>query len=194
MSRIKYTVPGIPGESYWNGNLMGLAIYNRTLTPDEAFRDYQSWLQNDSFSIKQASGLIGLYPFYEKKGEMIHNAANSDETLIIPETFKPVQRKFLSPPGQDFRWNWSFVQDVTINLLGFIPFGFFFSTLLIKTTNLRRGVSYFIVAMVGAGLSLSIELIQAWLPARDSSLTDVICNSVGTILGIVTFQSFRKEE
>jgi len=182
------------GESYWNGNLMGLAIYNRTLTPDEAFRDYQSWLQNDSFSIKQASGLIGLYPFYEKKGEMIHNVANSDETLIIPETFKPVQRKFLSLPGPDFRWNWSFVQDVTINLLGFIPFGFFFAAFLIKTTNMKRGVSYFIAAMVGVGLSLSIELIQAWLPTRDSSLTDMLCNSIGTILGIVIFQIFEFRE
>ena len=181
------------GESYWNGNLMGLAIYNRTLTPDEIARDYQSWLQNDSFSIKQASGLIGLYPFYERKGEMIHNVANPDETWTIPEIFKPVQRKFLSLPGPDFRWNWSFVQDVTINLLGFIPFGFFFSAFLIKTTNLRRGVSYLIVAMVGVGLSLSIELIQAWLPTRDSSLIDVICNSAGTILGIVIFQSFRRE-
>jgi glycopeptide antibiotics resistance protein len=119
---------------------------------------------------------------------MIHNVANSDETLTIPEIFKPVQRKFLSLPGPDFRWNWSFVQDVTINLLGFIPFGFFFSAFLIKTTNLRRGVSYLIVALVGAGLSLSIELIQAWLPTRDSSLIDVICNSGGTILGIVIFQ------
>jgi glycopeptide antibiotics resistance protein len=82
---------------------------------------------------------------------------------------------------------------VAINLLGFIPFGFFFSGLLIKTTKLKRGVGYFIVAIVGAGLSLSIELIQAYLPARDFSLTDVICNSIGTILGIVTFQIFRKE-
>jgi hypothetical protein len=181
------------GESYWNGNLMGLAVYNRSLTPEQVAGDYQSWLQNDSFSIKQVSGIIGLYPFHERKGEMIRNVANPDETLIIPETFKPVQRKFLSPPWQDFAWNVSFVQDVAINLFGFIPFGFFFSAFLIKTTNLRRGISYFIVAMAGAGLSLSIELIQAWLPTRDSSFTDVISNSVGTILGIVTFQIFRKE-
>ena len=109
----------------------------------------------------------------------------------VSKALEEMQRKGFY--RQDFHWNVSFVQDVTINLLGFIPFGFFFSAFLIKTTNPRRGVSYFIVAMVGAGLSLSIELIQAWLPTRDSSLIDLICNSIGTILGIVTFQVFRKE-
>jgi VanZ family protein len=44
-----------------------------------------------------------------------------------------------------------------------------------------------IVALLGMGMSLSIELTQAYLPTRDSSLIDVLMNSLGTILGIALF-------
>lgn len=183
------------GESYWTGDIAGLAIYDRTLTPDEVFRDYQSWLQNDSSAIKQEPGLIGLYPFYERNGGMIHNVVNPDETLTIPETFKPVRRKLLVPPWPDFQWNWSFVQDMTVNLLGFIPAGFFFAALLLRATRQKRLTVYVITAILGAGLSLFIELTQAWLPTRDSSLTDMVCNAAGTILGIAIYHvlQFRRE-
>jgi glycopeptide antibiotics resistance protein len=32
-------------------------------------------------------------------------------------------------------------------------------------------------------LSLAIELTQVWLPNRDSSATDLFCNTLGTFLG-----------
>jgi len=178
------------GESCWNGNLMGLAIYNRALSADQVSGDYRSWLGNDYAMIKRSDGLVGLYPFTERKGSMVHNEATESDTLIIPEIFKPLQRKFLSLPGPDFRWNVSFVQDVTINILGFIPFGFYFSALFLKTARQRRLSAYMITAILGMGLSLAIELSQAYLPTRDSSLADVVSNSVGTILGIVIFQIF----
>jgi glycopeptide antibiotics resistance protein len=126
---------------------------------------------------------------------MIHNVVNPDETLTIPETFKPVRRKLLVPPWPDFQWNWSFVQDMTVNLLGFIPAGFFFAALLLRATRQKRLTVYVITAILGAGLSLFIELTQAWLPTRDSSLTDMVCNAAGTILGIAIYHvlQFRRE-
>ncbi len=179
------------GESCWTGEIGGLAIYNRTLTPDEVFRHYQAWLRQDSFAIKQEPGLIGLYPFYERNGGMIHNVVSPDETLTIPEIFKPVRRKLLAPPWPGFRLNWSFVQDVTVNLLGFIPAGFFFTALLLRGTRQKSPTVYVITAIFSTGLSLFIELTQAWLPTRDSSLTDVACNAAGTIIGIAIYQLIR---
>jgi hypothetical protein len=35
----------------------------------------------------------------------------------------------------------------------------------------------------GAGISLSIELLQVYLPTRDSSLTDVLNNILGMYIG-----------
>jgi hypothetical protein len=174
-------------ESYWTGDMMELALFNRPLTPDEVLQDYQSWMSNDSFSIRQESGLISLYPFYERKGETINNVVNPDDMLIIPEVFKPLQRVILAVPGSDFRWNSSFTQDVIINLIGFIPFGFFFAAFLLKLMEGRRLPAYLITVFLGIAVSLLIEISQAYLPTRDSSLVDVAMNSAGTILGVVIF-------
>ncbi len=181
------------GESYWNGNLMGLAIYNRVLSADQVSRDYRSWRENDHAMIKRSDGLVGLYPFNERKRSIVHNEINANDTLTIPERFKPVQRKILSPFWPESLWNLSFISDVTTNILGFIPFGFCFSALFLKTVCQRRLASYMIVAILGMGISLAMELIQAYLPTRDSSLMDVMSNSTGTILGVVIFQILTQD-
>jgi len=181
------------GESFWNGNLMGLAIYNRVLSADQISRDYRSWRENDHAMIKQGDGLVGLYPFSEKKGTMVHNEINPNDTLTIPERFKPLHRKILYPFWPESLWNLSFISDVTINVLGFIPFGFCFSALFLKTVRQRRLASYMSAAILGVGISLVIELIQAYIPTRDSSLMDVMSNSTGTILGVVIFKILTQD-
>ena len=176
------------GESYWNGILMGLALYNRALSAEEISRDYPSWPRNDH-AIKPNDGLLWLYSFRERKGPTIHNEADANDTLTIPATFTPIQRQFLSSFRPDFQWNLSFFQDVTINILGFIPFGFYFSAWIFKNVR-RKPAAYVIVALLGMGISLAIELTQAYLPTRDSSLIDLLMNSTGTILGIAMFHLF----
>ena len=179
------------GDNYWTGNVMGLAVYSRVLTQDEVVMDFQSWLQNDSFAIKKNDGLVSLYTFYEKKGEMTRNLVNPDEILSIPNTFEPVKRKTLEPPGLEFSLNLPSLQDIAVNILGFVPVGFFFSAFLLGKARKGKLGAYVIAALLGVGLSLFIELTQAWLPARDSSLVDLICNTGGTILGIFIFQVFK---
>ena len=39
-------------------------------------------------------------------------------------------------------------------------------------------------------LSLTIELLQIYLPTRDSSMIDLICNTLGTIFGVIIFHYF----
>ena len=178
------------GEGYWTGDITGLAVYNRALPPEEATRDYEAWLRNDSFAIRQQAGLVALYPFYERQGETIRNAANPDEALTMPDMFRPLQRRTLEPPSPDLRLNQSFFQDVAVNILGFIPAGFFFAALLLKAFPMRRLAVCLAAVLIGTGLSLLIELTQAWLPTRDSSLIDVACNAAGTILGVFILQVF----
>ena len=180
------------GESYWNGNLLGLAIYNRVLSVDQVSKDYEAWTGKAPLLISADDGCLGIYPFNEKKGTRVHNEINAIDTLTIPEIFTPAQRKILSPFLVGYQWNLSSVQDIATNILGFIPFGFFFSAALLKITRLKRLPAYLIIAILGAGLSFAIELIQAYLPTRDSSLTDVIMNSAGTILGAIVYQRLCK--
>lgn len=180
------------GEHYWNGYLTGLALYNRALTADQVFKSYEAWNGNTPPPISVDDGCLARYPFNESKGTTVHNEININETLTIPEIFKPVQRKILSPFLSEYKWNLSSVQDIITNVLGFIPFGFFFSALLLKNTRLKRLSVYLIIVSLGTGLSFTIEIIQAYLPTRDSSLTDVVMNSAGTLLGVVIFQILFK--
>jgi hypothetical protein len=176
------------GESFWTGNIMGFAIYNRVLTTDQVFKSYQTWIGKAPPFASTDGRCMKMYPFDEGKGKTIHNAVDFNDALVIPEIFKPVQRKTLSPIRQGLRWNFSYAQDVMINVLGFIPFGFFFSALLMKTARHKRLLTSVAIVILGIGLSLAIEISQTCLPTRTSSLTDVVMNAIGTILGAAIFQ------
>lgn len=176
------------GESYWTGYLSGLAIYNRVLTAKQAFSSYQKWVQKGAPSV-EANSCIAMFSFDERKGTIVHDHVNSDNQLAMPEIFKPVKLTVLHFSWNDFQWNRPFIQDVMINIVGFIPFGFFCAGLLVKTHRFKISANYMITILLGFGLSLAIELMQVYLPTRDSSLTDVICNVLGTIIGLILYQT-----
>jgi glycopeptide antibiotics resistance protein len=77
--------------------------------------------------------------------------------------------------------------DILTNILGFIPFGFFFSAYLWMKKP-RSNFRILLLSIIIAGcISLSIELTQVYLPTRNSQLTDVIMNILGTVVGVVLF-------
>jgi VanZ family protein len=183
---------GPTGKSYWNGNLMGLAVYNGALSADQVFSSYKIWTGHAAPPNSTGEGCLGMYFFQEKAGTVVHNACGPGFALAMPTTFKPLQRIVLSPPWQDFRWDWSFVSDVAVNIAGFIPLGFFFSVFLWRSTQRGKYFVYTTTLLMGFGLSLAIELTQVYLPTRYSQLADLVCNVAGTILGLVIFCIFHR--
>jgi hypothetical protein len=173
------------GKNSWKGRITRLAIYNRTFTAEQIFKHYQLYLENNFTIHTEKEGCIGLYLFNEKQGTTVKDYSNLNNHLTIPVLFRPVKKIILDPPWHDFRWKKSFVQDTIINLLGFIPLGFFFTAFLLKASNWKKKIIYISVVATGFAISLTIELSQIYLPSRYSQLDDVICNSVGTVLGII---------
>jgi VanZ family protein len=78
--------------------------------------------------------------------------------------------------------------DITVNVAGYLPLGF----LAIAALHPRlRGVAAFAVAvMCAAVLSLALEAVQSYLPARFPSNVDVLCNIGGAALGAALGQHF----
>jgi VanZ family protein len=65
--------------------------------------------------------------------------------------------------------------DIALNVLGFVPLGF------VIAWRKRRGI--WIAIACGVALSLLIELSQPWIPGRDSSMIDWLCNGAGALAG-----------
>ena len=111
-------------EDGWQGQLRGLAIYNRVLTEAQVLQHYSAWTKNQNAEIKN-EGPIALYLFNEGLGSIVHNEMNSETDLRIPGHFFVLHAPFLETPWDEFQPGWSYWKNVLINIAGFVPLGFF---------------------------------------------------------------------
>jgi hypothetical protein len=176
----------------WGGQLRALAIYSRELTAGQALAHYQSWpsVNTPRDASLDLHGAIALYRFDEHQGKLVHNAAAPRPNLVIPSAFSIPEKKFLEPPWASATFDWAYFQDIAINVAGFVPLGLFFCAFLdIGQHPRRHKLSAPLIAIAtGIGVSLIIEILQFYLPTRDSSLTDVISNALGTAIGVVLYR------
>lgn len=177
------------GKYPWTGTLYALAIYDQVLVSGEVVQHYKVWRDNGSLSTEIGPLPIAHYLFNERTGPIVRDHSGLGNDLVIPDNFTPLRRRMLAMPWEDFRANRRYAMDIAINILGFIPFGFFISWYLSKRGNARVCV-VIIVLVLGIGTSLFIEIIQAYLPARSSQLMDVLSNSCGTVLGIYLWRRY----
>lgn len=173
------------GENSWKGRIKRLTIYNQAFSQEQISKHYQVHLENNFMPVREKEGCVGLYFFNEKRGRMVLDYSGLNNHLTIPALFRPVKRNAFVLPWDDFRWEMSFVEDTVVNLLGFIPLGFFFTAFLLRADHWERKTSYINVALIGLTISLAIELSQIYLPSRNSQLIDVIYNFIGTAAGIL---------
>lgn len=75
-----------------------------------------------------------------------------------------------------------------VNILGFIPFGFAVYAWLRKDGEWKIATVTVIVLLLGASISIFIELLSMYLTSRDSSLTGVMNNVLGTYIGVRLFR------
>jgi hypothetical protein len=164
---------------------MGLAIYDRELSGDEILRHYQSWTSGNQRDLEAGEKMVALYLFDEGSGNVIHNRADSSTDLLIPERFFVLNEPFLTPPWDEFHPGWGYWKDISVNVAGFVPVGFFFYayfSLMRKAEN-----SAAVTIGLGFALSLTIEILQAFLPTRNSGMTDIFTNTLGTAIGVIAF-------
>jgi VanZ family protein len=169
----------------WSGKLRGLAIYGRELTTAEVLEHYRDWTQVGRPQLIAKDRVFALYEFQEGGGDRIHNQAGSDLDLNIPKRYVVPHEKFLEAPWKEYEPRWSYWEDVLINVGGFIPFGFVFMAYFMASGQVRRPALKAI--LIGTLVSLAIEILQAFLPTRDSGCTDVVTNTFGTGLGVMLY-------
>ena len=173
------------GNDSWRGDLLGLALYDRELTETQVAQNYRGWIQSGRPSSLETEGTVALYLFDEHAGSVVHGSARWAPSLSIPEHFKVLRKPVLARPrGKDFvRLN--FWEDVFLNVGAFIPLGFIVCAYLSSAQTRRAALAAIIV---GAAVGLTIEILQVYLPTRDSDLTDLVTNTSGTIVGVLLYR------
>ena len=176
------------GRHSWTGDIYGLALYDRTLTEKDVASHFKRWSKERDFSFAQEHAPRVLYMFDERGGEKAFNQAGENNHLEIPSKMQILQKEILITPWHKFELNQSFLQDFAINIIGFIPFGFFLYALLQNLGGSRERHSFLITVLLCLVLSLFIEIVQVWMPSRSSQMLDVILNMLGGYLGAMINQ------
>jgi VanZ family protein len=172
----------------WRGQLLGLAIYHQELTAAEVLQHYDTWTKQGRPELSGNERAIALYLFSERSGNIVHNAVQPGIDLHIPERFSLLQQPFLEPFWKEYKPGWEhWVDSLLINIVGFIPLGFFFCAYWSYRRPLKRPAV--VTTVLGLAISLTIEVLQAYLPTRTSGTTDLLTNTLGTFLGVMLYGS-----
>jgi VanZ family protein len=171
---------------HWSGQLKGIAVYDRELSAAEVSQSFLDWMKNRQLDSVTSQDLVARYLFDEGNGSVVHNRADSATDLLIPERFFVLNEQFLERPWDEFRPRWSYWKDNAINIVGFIPLGFFFYAYFSQLRRIKHPVALPIA--LGFAVSLTIEVLQAFLPTRDSGITDLFTNTLGTATGVMMFR------
>jgi VanZ family protein len=166
----------------WRGQVRGLAFYGTELTADQAREHYETWTSGGSPAISEPEHAVGLYLFNERSGDVVHNSIATGINLEIPVRYRLVHQIFLQPFWHEYKPTGSYWKDILINVVGFMPLGFFFFAYWSSVRPIRHAA--LVTTALGFAVSLTIELLQSQIPTRDSGTTDLFTNTLGTILGI----------
>lgn len=169
----------------WLGRVRGLAMYDRAWTADEVSHGYVVWTKGPQRALA-ADSSVALYLFQEGTGNTVHNQVDSATDLVIPERFFVLHQQFLERPWDEFRPGSSYWKDVGVNVAGFIPLGLFFYVYLSGACKVEHSAA--ITVALGFAVSLTIEVLQAFLPTRNSGMTDLLTNTLGTAIGVMLFR------
>jgi hypothetical protein len=173
----------------WTGKIFALAIYRTQLTASQVARHYKESTADHRPGLAREPTPEALFLFNEGGGRVARNQVDAVTDLQLPTRYSVLHPPFLEPPWRRYRFGWprwSYWRDVLVNIGGFVPVGFFLLDYLLIARLVKHPAA--IVVIAGFGLSLTIECIQWFLPTRFSDMTDIICNTFGTALGVALYQ------
>lgn len=152
---------GVNGRNPWTGSISSLNIYS-----DEK--------QNPLLH----------YRFDSMESHQIIDLSGKGIPLELPGRIRLLKKEILQFPDSYSLQRNNMKSDLFFNFFGFIPLGFLIA---INLKGKKRGAGPFATAaLLCLFFSLTIELTQAGLPDRDSSLLDLILNTSGGVIGALT--------
>ena len=180
------------GNRPWSGRIAGFALHRTALDRGTLDDHLESWRLGNGFAGDSRAAAAIAYPLSEGTGRIAVDRSPRGVDLHFPR-----EQTFIEPKLFDSSIDaGSNRRDIGLNLFGFIPFGFLMVALLANGTQPNRLSTLATALAIGFALSASIELVQAWIPSRTSSLLDLLLNVAGTGVGggafVAVAQPLRK--
>jgi VanZ family protein len=173
-------------DNPWRGSVLDLSVYNSQLSAQSISNLFSNSAVNQPPEAPANNeNLLAHYGFSEGSGKIIHNIAGPAPDLHIPDHFQIIHKQFLISPWQETPDKLA-LRDISINIFGFVPFGFLLFAYLSQCLPSRRAAVLTVIA--GFAISLTIEVLQVFIPARASGITDIITNTFGAYLGMLLFR------
>lgn len=181
------------GGRPWFGEIYFAAIYDRALDSGEIQKRYKAGLSENNSSNKNAnisnSVPVACYLFNEKEGAELNDTGGSPYkiTLNIPENIAAKDTILGISSITVLKRNIN-AKDLILNILGFIPLGFLMHSLV--KLKFQSGKTIFFILIFGLSISLGCEILQHYLPTRNSSIVDILTNLAGLGIGMTVDKFF----
>ena len=153
----------------WRGTLRGLAITATDFDGEAVLQCYRNWGDGRSFDTANPDLSLRLFSLNTSLSDAL-NSRDAGPSLFVPEKLVALEKSFLGLQGLQVRWRWPVVFDILVNVMGFVPLGIVFYGLILSLAGPAGWHVRWLAVLACLVLSLSIELSQAWIPMRVSSL------------------------
>ncbi len=172
------------GGKPWHGDISMLAIYDVALSDADVTDHYHQWAAGRHLEEDGGPALRMYYRFDPTQTGTVRNLAADEYHLNIPVFMTILKKKFLAWPNvnQDGR---RLTRDMLVNLVGFMPLGFLLCLVLDRLEGLSGRYKGLLAVGIAFAFSLSLEVVQAWIPPRDSSVLDLILNTAGAAVSVI---------
>jgi hypothetical protein len=171
------------GRSSWKGEIYGLAFYGYALADNEVSGHFHRWSGSGNFNFAGEDQPAILYFFDERGGNTALDHSGNNHPLNIPSKMSVLDQKILATEWKRLDLNSRSLQDMVVNLIGFIPLGFVLLATFYKAGPYPKKHGFLITIAICFTVSLAIEILQAWIPSRSSDSLDLMLNTLGGFMG-----------
>ncbi len=171
------------GRHSWQGGIYGLAFYGHSLADKDVSSHFHRWSGTRNFNFAGEDQPFILYLFDERGGNTALDHSGNNHPLNIPSKMSVLDRKILATEWKRLELNSRSLQDMVVNLIGFIPLGFVLLATFYKAGAYSKKHGFLITIAICFTVSLAIEILQAWIPSRSSDSLDLMLNTLGGFLG-----------
>lgn len=177
----------VSGDKGWDGDFHAFGIYTKAFSTQEVRDHFLAWSVDSSLPRLVVGGPQLLYTFSKLPESQVLDASGHGHPLLLPVKPIVLQKKYLIPPWQNVQFNTTFFQDCFLNFAGFIFLGAVLCFCLIQFGFCPIKYVPWLIVLFCFLLSLTMEITQASLPTRVSSLLDLGLNSVGAWVGVMLY-------